>query len=391
MLLPQGSDPRFWRFLRYLAISLLGLSLLSVAAEARLDVPLETKIGQMLLVGFRGLEVDDASPIVQDIQSGRIGGVILFDHDKALNSPERNIASPEQLKRLVANLQAMDPDMPLFVVIDQEGGRASRLQEEFGFSPTDSQQWLGNRNDPALTARQTAQTLAELGINVNLAPVVDVNVNPDSPVIGRLERSFSADPKVVAEHALEVLVMHQLEGVFCALKHFPGLGSSTADKHLGFIDVTETWSNVELEPYRKILGSYGADMVMAAHVFNAALDPDWPATLSISTIQGLLRDQMGYSGVVVADDMQMQAITDNYPLEIVLERTILAGTDIIMFGNNLTYDGHIAEQALDIIVKLVREGRVPESRINESYNRIMHLKNRLVDRGDQDCRLCDAY
>ncbi|WP_459939179.1 glycoside hydrolase family 3 protein [Desulfonatronum parangueonense] len=372
----------------------LVLCLLSGMAEARPDVTLETRIGQMLLVGFRGLEVDESSPIVQDIRSGRIGGVILFDRDEALNTPERNIASPVQLERLVADLQAADPDMPLFVVIDQEGGQVSRLKEELGFSPTVSQEWLGNRNDPVLTARQarqTARNLAELGINVNLAPVVDLNVNSDSPVIGKLERSFSSDPEVVAEHAFEVLVMHQVEGVLCALKHFPGLGSSTVDSHHGFIDVTDTWSDVELEPYRKILSAYGADMVMVSHVFNASLDPEWPASLSISITQGLLRNQLGYTGVVVADDMQMPAITDNYSLETALERTILAGTDIIILGNNMTYDRHIAEQAVRIIVKLVREGRVPEARINESYIRIMHLKNRLVDHGDQDCRLCDAY
>jgi len=363
-------------------------------AGAASDENLETKIGQMLLVGFRGLEVDEFSPVVQDIRSGRIGGVILFDYDVALKSPVRNVASPEQLKAWVADLQAADPTMPLFVAIDQEGGRVNRLKEKYGFPPTGSQGWLGEQNDPALTARharQTAQTLAELGINVNLAPVVDVNVNPDNPVIGKLERSFSADPMLVADHALEVLIAHQVEGILCALKHFPGHGSSTTDSHLGFTDVTQTWSDLELVPYREILGSAGADMIMTAHVFNARLDQDWPATLSRSTIQGLLRDQMGYEGVVISDDMQMQAISDHYSLETALEQTIMAGADVIIFGNNLAYDEQIAQEAIDVITNLVQEGRISPSRINESFNRIMFLKNRLVDRGDKDCRLCDVY
>jgi beta-N-acetylhexosaminidase len=312
----------------------------------------------------------------------------------ALKSPVRNVASPEQLKALVADLQAADPTMPLFVAIDQEGGRVNRLKEKYGFPPTVSQGWLGEQNDLALTvrhARQTAQTLAELGINVNLAPVVDVNVNPDNPVIGKLERSFSADPMLVADHALEVLIAHQVEGILCALKHFPGHGSSTTDSHLGFTDVTQTWSDLELVPYREILGSAGADMIMTAHVFNARLDQDWPATLSRSTIQGLLRDQMGYEGVVISDDMQMQAISDHYSLETALEQTIMAGADVIIFGNNLAYDEQIAQEAIDAIMNLVQEGRVSPTRINESFNRIMFLKNRLVDRGDKDCRLCDVY
>ncbi|HDQ41823.1 MAG TPA: glycoside hydrolase family 3 protein [Desulfonatronum sp.] len=363
-------------------------------AGAESDADLEAQIGQMLLIGFRGSEVGESSQIVQDIRAGRIGGVILFDYDVALKSPVRNVASPEQVQELIADLQAADPTMPLFVAIDQEGGRVSRLKEKYGFPPTVSQGWLGEQNDLAITARharQTAQTLAELGINVNLAPVVDVNVNPGNPVIGTLERSFSDDPKVVADHALEVLIAHQIEGVLSALKHFPGHGSSAEDSHLGFTDVTRTWSEIELVPYREILGSSGADMIMTAHVFNAALDPDWPATLSRSTIQGLLRDQMGYEGVVISDDMQMQAITDHYSLETALERTIQAGADIIIFGNNLTYDEHIAAKAINTILKLVQEGRISPLRIKESFHRIMFVKNRLIDRGDKECRLCDVH
>lgn len=362
-------------------------------AEASSGEDLERQIGQMLMVGFRGLGVDASSPIVQDIRQGRIGGVILFDYDVALKSPVRNVASPEQLKRLVADLQAVDKELPLFLAIDQEGGRVNRLKEKYGFPPTVSQGWLGQQNDLALTARyaqQTAHTLASLGINMNLAPVVDVNVNPDNPVIGKLERSFSSDSRTVASHAVEVIIAHQLEGVLTALKHFPGHGSSTADSHLGFTDVTQTWSGVELEPYREILRSSGTDMIMTAHVFNAKLDPDWPATLSALTMQGLLRDQMGYEGVIISDDMQMQAITDHYSLETALERTILAGADIIIFGNNLTYDEQIAQKAVGIILKLVGEGRVPTERISQSHARIMLLKSRLADKDSEGCQLCGA-
>lgn len=384
----------YGRLFRHFPLVFVLLCLQACIACADSDEGLEARIGQMLMVGFRGLEVDQSSPIVQDIRAGRIGGVVLFDNDVALRKPVRNVASPEQVKTLATDLQAADPGMPLFVAVDQEGGRVVRLKERYGFPPTVSQAWLGELNDLALTARYarlTAQTLAELGINVNLAPVADVNVNPDNPVIGKLDRSFSADPMVVADHVLEVLIAHQIEGVFCALKHFPGHGSSATDSHLGFTDVTQTWSEIELVPYREILRSSGTDMIMTAHVFNAALDPEWPATLSRTTIQGMLRDQLGYQGVVISDDMQMQAITDHYSLETALERTILAGADIIIFGNNLDYDEQIAPKAIDIIMKLVREGRISPERINESFRRIMFLKNRLVEHADLDCRLCAVH
>lgn len=393
--MPAPTDtlrPMFFSRSTLLVLFLLFLPACLAGADS--EASLETRIGQMLLIGFRGLEVDENSPIVRDIREGRVGGVILFDYDVALKSPVRNVASPEQVKKLVADLQAVDPTVPLFVAIDQEGGRVNRLKEKYGFPPTVSQGWLGSRNDPQLTAEyagQIAATLAGLGINVNFAPVVDVNVNPDNPVIGKLERSFSSDPQQVAVHAREVIVAHLVKGVFTALKHFPGHGSSTTDSHLGFTDVTHTWSESELIPYREILRSSGADMIMTAHVFNAGLDPLWPATLSQATITGLLREQLQYDGVVVSDDMQMQAIADHYSLETILEQAILAGADLLIFGNNLTYDEQIAPKAGQIIAHLVRSGRVPEARINESFARIMHLKRRLANTGRPQCRLCDAY
>jgi len=389
---PGRQGARMWLIpLMLFLFTLLPLACLS-SSDSGAD--LEEQAGQMLMIGFRGLEVDGESPIVRDIQAGRVGGVILFDYDVALTSPIRNVASPEQLKALVRELKAASPELPLLVAIDQEGGRVNRLKERYGFPPTVSQGWLGEQNNLETTAHyasQTARTLREMGINMNLAPVVDVNVNPDNPVIGKLERSFSADPQVVAAHAQEVIIAHQVEGVLTALKHFPGHGSSMTDSHLGFTDVTETWSAMELVPYREILNSSGTDMIMTAHVFNAGLDPDWPATLSRATMTGLLREELGYDGVIVSDDMQMQAIEAHYDLKTALERTILAGTDIIIFGNNLQYDEQIAHKAVGIILELVEEGRVPAWRIQQSFSRIMHLKRRLAHTANVRCAPCDAY
>jgi beta-N-acetylhexosaminidase len=376
--------------LRHLQITKLPKSLFYVLLLAILVLPssgrgqekdekLATQIGQMLMIGFRGLHVDENSPIVRDIRLDRVGGVILFDYDVALKSFQRNIQSPNQLKKLTCRLQAARRT-PLLIAVDQEGGKVARLKEKDGFPPSMSQDELGKIGDPELTQRfaaRTAATLAGMGINLNLAPVVDVNINTDNPVIGRLGRSFSSDPRVVARQAAAVIAAHREYNVLTAVKHFPGHGSSTQDSHHGFTDVTDTWTKKELIPYIRLFDSPGVDLVMTAHVFNAKLDPKWPATLSSKTLDTLLRRKMGFDGVCISDDMQMGAIRDNYSLETALERTILAGVDIIIFGNNLVYEPDIAERAIQIIRSLVREGCIPVSRIRQSYERIMELKYSL--------------
>lgn len=337
------------------------------------------KIGQMLMIGFRGLEVDQESPIVRDIENGLVGGVVIFDYDLALDSPVRNVKSPEQLQKLIADLQAVRPET-LLVAVDQEGGKVARLKEKYGFPPTVSQQWLGKTDDPELTyeyAARTVATLQDMGINVNLAPVVDVNVNPDNPVIGKLERSFSSDPEKVAVHAAEVIKAHRDRDILTALKHFPGHGSSSRDSHHGFTDVTATWSEMELLPYELLFDAPGVDMVMTAHVFNSRLDPKWPATLSPAVLTALLREKLGYDGVIISDDMQMGAIHDEYGLQTALEQTIKAGADIIIFGNNLVYDQDIALKAREIILDLIQEGQISRDRIDGSYKRIQQLKSWL--------------
>ena len=175
-------------------------------AEKPPRTELDVKIGQMILAGFRGYTLKEKNPIVDDLAECCLGGVVLFDYDVAWGKYKRNIKSPEQLAELDAELQAATPYPPLLISIDQEGGRVNRLKPTYGFPPSYSQQYLGDLNDLAFThacGETTAQTLQAAGINLNLAPVVDLNVNPDNPIIGRYERSFSADPDIVTAHALE--------------------------------------------------------------------------------------------------------------------------------------------------------------------------------------------
>jgi len=343
------------------------------------DISLETKIGQMLLIGFRGLEITEDSPIAQDIINGRVGGVVLFDYDVALQSSVRNIQSPEQLKNLTNSLQSQSRT-ELFITIDQEGGRVCRLKEKYGFPPTVSQQYLGDVNNPDTTeyyASQTAHTLKDNGFNVNFAPVVDLNVNPDNPVIGAIGRSFSANPPVVTDNAMIVIDELHKVGIYSTLKHFPGHGSSTSDSHQGFVDVTNTWSAIELIPYENIINTGAADFIMTAHIFNSNWDANYPATLSKNVITGMLREQLGYDGVVISDDMNMKAITDFFGLEQALKLSINAGVDIIVFGNNLIYDEGIASKAIAIIKELVDNGEISKDRINEAYDRIMKMKSKI--------------
>ncbi|MCA1744025.1 MAG: glycoside hydrolase family 3, partial [Desulfovibrionales bacterium] len=333
----------------------------------------------------------DQSHIVRDITELNIGGVILFDYDVEKKKFERNVRSPEQLEKLVDDLSQLSTDVPLLVAIDQEGGRVSRLKEKYGFKKSVSQAYLGEVDDITITgsyALETAQVLSELGINLNFAPVVDLNTNPDNPVIGKLDRSFSNDPQVVVRHSWEVMNAHRVFNVLTAIKHFPGHGSSREDSHLGFVDVTETWDMIELEPFRELISDPGCDMVMTAHIFNAHLDPDWPATMSKKIIGGILRGQLGYDGVVVSDDMQMKAIREHYSLELALEKSIMAGVDIIIFGNNLVYEEGIAGRSIEIIKSLVDQGRITHERINESYERIEALKSKLQPVEQSNCSFC---
>jgi beta-N-acetylhexosaminidase len=348
-------------------------------------VGLEAKIGQMLLVGFRGTSADTASQALNDIRARSLGGVVLFSTDQPTGDPVRNIVSPQQLATLTAALQAAaaesEAGLPLIVAVDEEGGMVARLDPAHGFPDTESAAALGERDDADYTraaGRRIATTLRDAGINLNLAPVVDLDVNPDNPIIGALGRSFGADPGLVVRQARAFVRGHRQVGVLTTLKHFPGHGSSTADSHLGVVDVTDTWTAVELQPYRQLIPAGLADSILTAHVFNAQLDPDNPATLSKATIDGLLRGELGYEGVVISDDMQMGAIRQAYGYADAVRLSLLAGVDMLTIANQQVFEGRIVERTIEIVLGLVADGRLDEERIDESWRRINALKARLA-------------
>ncbi len=361
------------------AVFAAGLGMFACSnTEAAQDDELKQKIGQLLMVGFRGFELEDGMTVVRDIEERNLGGVILFDYDVPRDEPKRNIRDLDQVRQLNADLQS-HAETPLMVAIDQEGGNVARLKPEHGFHEMRSHQSLGDENDTDKTYEESAKTaerLADLGFNINYAPVTDVNRNPENPIIGKLERSFSEDPDVVAQHARAFMQAHHEYGVYSTIKHFPGHGSSRDDTHLGIADVTEYWDEVELQPFQELIDS-DLQLIMTAHIFNEHLDSDHPATLSQNVVTNILREEMGYEGIIVSDDMQMNAITDFYGLEEALELGINAGLDLLVFANNSVYEEDITERAVSKIAAMVEDGRVSRSRIEESYERVMKFKENL--------------
>lgn len=344
------------------------------------DKEVKERIGQMLVVGFRGTEASADSYVGRLISDLNIGGVILFDFDIPSNSFPRNIVSPEQTKRLVARLQSHSP-APLFVAVDAEGGRINRLKEGYGFIVIPSHQELGAKDSTdqtRVTAAALAKQLKEIGFNLNFAPVVDLNLNPANPIIGLLGRSFSESPEEVTNHARVFIEEHREQGVITALKHFPGHGSSAGDTHKGLVDITKAYKPEELAPFKNLIDQGLADMVMIAHLTNRNVDPDYPATLSARFVQDILRGELGYKGVVISDDVQMGAIESEYGFAEALVRAVNAGVDIVLVSNNADeYDESAPYRASEVIFTAVKGGIIPLERIVESSNRVLSLKKGL--------------
>lgn len=351
---------------------------LPLASNKLSDEELRDRIGDLLLIGFRGLTVNlNISKPIKDL---KIGGVILFDYDSPSKSYPRNITDSTQVKNLISNIQATS-DKPLFIAVDAEGGLVNRLKPSYGFINIPSAESLGNKNDTAYTrqiAGQLGNQLRSLGFNLNFAPVVDVNVNPTNPIIGALDRSFSSDPYKVTAHAEAFIRGLHDNGIITAIKHFPGHGSSVGDTHKGIVDVTNTYKQIELIPFRELIKKGLPDMVMTAHVINRNVDPSLPATLSPFFIKNILRKELGWNGIVVTDDMQMGAITSIYGLGEAAVMAIKAGGDVLIISNNINvYDEQAPYKVRDAIFNAVRQRRISEDTIIDSSNRIRALKNKF--------------
>ncbi|RUQ97483.1 glycoside hydrolase family 3 N-terminal domain-containing protein [Legionella septentrionalis] len=342
---------------------------------------LRNKIGQMLIMGFAGYEINEDSPVAEWLKTDGLGGVLLFDFDVAANQFGKNLRDQEQIitlnRQLVsyANANPSEYNLPLYIALDYEGGVVDRLAAVPGCMSTvrPCDQALLSDEDLYQEAKKMALTLKKLGFNLNFAPVVDLNLNENEGIIGKLGRSFSSEPEEVVRAARQFVHAFNEEGIICTYKHFPGHGSAVGDTHLGFVDVTEHYHDNELYPYARLFTNNTPAMVMTAHVVNRQLDASGiPATLSYSILTDLLRHKLGFTGVVISDDLQMKAISEYYALDDALRMTINAGTDMLIFGNQL---GQIsATHVIDKIEQLVRAGDIPVARIEEAYGRISRLK-----------------
>lgn len=332
---------------------------------------LRHKISQMLMIGFPGTDLGDTT-IISDIQQRKIGGVILF---------AGNIISPSQVLQLNSSLQSLS-QIPLFISVDQEGGRVARLKASNGFANTYTAYQIGtifnDKNETSSWASLMAGWLAESKFNVDLAPVVDVDINPVSPAIGYLDRSFSKIPDSVYLHANWFIDELHKKNIFTTLKHFPGHGSATTDSHAGFTDITATWADSELIPYQMLIQNGYDDFIMSGHLYNAKIDSVYPASLSEKFLNGLLRKTLGYDGLIITDGMFMGAITNNYSFDEAVTLAINAGNDMLLYTTNVLNGKSLVDSVINIVVDKISKGIISEERIDESYNRIMQKKQILT-------------
>ena len=343
-----------------------------------MSISLDQQIGQLIIAGFRGKTIEKDSDIVNYINKYNIGGVILYDEDLAIGGPgTRNIESPLQVKNLIGQLQEV-ANNTLLISVDQEGGEVHRLRSEYGFDETPSWNHIGLLNNQLMTqqfSKTMANTLSHLGINLNFAPVLDLD-HGEGSVISDSKRAFSSEPKTVKENSKIFIDQHKEHRVITCGKHFPGLGSASGDTHEGFTDISETWSVKDLLPFDEMIRDGDLDMVMISHAFDKNLDPVYPSSLSKIIINDMLRNDLGFDGPVICDDPSMRAISDHYNLKDTFELMLNAGVDLFCLGNNLIYDPDYIPKAIKAMKDLVVTKKISEERIAMSIERINTIKKR---------------
>lgn len=353
------------------------------------DRALERTVGRLLWVGIRGSQPGE--PVLEAelerCRRAHVGGVILFDVDlpqrdrlvkagvsreESMALARRNISDPGATRVFVEYLRhRLGPH--LVVSLDQEGGAVCRLKPERGYPPCPPPCVYASLDESSRAAASNAmaEALAMVGVDLNLAPCIDLGI--DGSVSGTSKRCFASDPEIVARMAAEQIQAMRRAGVGSCLKHFPGHGSATGDTHHSLVDITRTWErNAELTPYRRLLnGSVTPDAVMVAHLMHTKLDQEYPASLSYATITGLLREHLGWQGLVITDSLDMRAIADHYPRGEAAVLAIMAGADVALDGNNLeNIEPCPAPEMHAALMQAVHEGRLSRERLEQSVARL---------------------
>lgn len=357
---------------------LLGVLALAAGAFVASPAPaqsLDEMAGQMIIVGFRGDTVEDTRTLVKMIGQGRLGGVMYL---------KTNVSSLDHVRAMNKALRSAGAKLAPFIALDQEGGSIERLTKAVGFGEISSAAEMARRNSPEIA--QTvyagmATRLAALGFNLNFGPVVDLDLNPANPIIGKYNRSYGSDPDTVVRFGEAFVAGHRQAHVLTALKHFPGHGSSAADSHAGFVDISNTWQAIELDPFRDLVAKGDADMVMVAHLYHekfaGGAGEQWPASLSPNWVTGVLRAQLGYQGVVVTDDLEMGAIRKLFSFRQAIVQAVRAGDDLLLFSNTADYRIGLADEVRQVLVEEGRRDPGFAARIGQSYERIVALKETL--------------
>ncbi|PFA66727.1 beta-N-acetylhexosaminidase [Bacillus sp. AFS015802] len=326
------------------------------------NMTLDEKIGQMLVAGVNGTQMDE--PTKNLIQKHKVGGFIFFtDH---LKEPDQTIQFLNEMKK--ANKENA---LPLLLSVDQEGGNVTRLPGGLADFPTNQRIGEANNSDVSYeVGTLLGKELKEFGFNLNFAPVLDVNSNPDNPIIG--DRSFSPDPEIVSKLGIQTMKGIQSENILSSIKHFPGHGDTSVDSHLALPVVNKSLQeleSMELVPFKRAIND-GADLIMVAHILLPKLDDTYPSSLSKAIVTDLLRKKLNYHGVVITDDMTMKAIADNYGMGEAAVQTVKAGSDLVL----IAHDARKAEAAILALKSAVKNGEISEERIDESVMRIIQLK-----------------
>lgn len=338
---------------------------------------LEQMAGQMIIVGFQGDDASDKSvkAIAAEMAAGDLGGVMYL---------KPNVKSLEAVRAMNELFRSSSTGLPPFITLDQEGGAVERLTSAVGFEELPNAETVAANDTPAEAERLyegMARDVAKLGFSVNFGPVADLRVNPDNQVIAKFGRSYGKSGDAVAKYDEAFVAAHHAAGLITSLKHFPGHGSSTADSHEGFVDISKTWSPAELEPYRIMFADGYADMVMVGHLYHKDYSGQGsgklPASLSSDWIEGVLRGQLGFKGVVVSDDLEMGAIRKIYDLHDTVVQAVKAGTDVLLFSNTAAPSGGLADKVRGILVAEAESDPAFRARIEASYARISALKARI--------------
>lgn len=327
------------------------------------DLSLEEKVGQMIFAGIKGTDITNETKKI--ISTHQVGGIILFKDN--LKNANQSVSLLNAIKQENTNNK-----VPLFLGVDEEGGRISRLPELTKL-PTNEE--LGKRNDIPLSyniGKLLGKELSAFGFNLDFAPVLDINSNPDNPIIG--DRSFGTDAELVSELGLQMMKGIQSEQVISVIKHFPGHGDTAVDSHKELPIIQKSLAELhalELIPFKHAV-EQGAEVVMVGHILLPKIDSTYPASISGRIITDVLREQLGYEGIIITDDMTMKAILNNLEIGESAVSAVKAGNDIVLVAHNYAN----VKKAIDSIIKAIEDGEITEQRIDESVKRILSIKKK---------------